>query len=125
MTLKLVSNNATIFVTTRGRRFDTYEAGVQGLREEAKRNPWADLELRTIDGRLAAINAMCDLTPVVIEMAGFGPPIWTEEEGREDLRRYFEQIEEESDERPTYDGGDGRGEMYWRDHPHFQEGLSA
>ena len=50
--------------------------------------------------------------------------IWTEEEEREDLRHYFERIEEESDERPTYDGGDGRGEMYWRDHPYFQEGLS-
>jgi hypothetical protein len=48
--------------------------------------------------------------------------IWTEEEEREDLRRYFEQVEKETDERPTYDGGDGRGEMYWRDHPFFQEG---
>jgi hypothetical protein len=45
--------------------------------------------------------------------------ITTEAEEREDLRRYFEQVEKESDERPTYDGGDGRGPMYWRDHPHF------
>ena len=48
--------------------------------------------------------------------------IWTEEEERENLRRHFEQIEKESNERVTYDGGDGRGEMYWRDHPYFQEG---
>jgi hypothetical protein len=48
--------------------------------------------------------------------------IWAEEEEREDLRSYFEQIEEDSDERPTYDGGDGCGEMYWRDHAYFQEG---
>jgi hypothetical protein len=73
MTLKLVSNNATIFVTTGGRRFDTYQAGVQGLREEAKRNPLADLELRTIEGRLAAKSSVFGLTPVVIEKAGFGP----------------------------------------------------
>jgi hypothetical protein len=50
--------------------------------------------------------------------------IWTEEEERENLRRHFEQIEKESNQRVTYDGGDGRGEMYWRDHPYFQEGLS-
>jgi len=48
--------------------------------------------------------------------------IITEAEEREDLRSYFEEVEKESDERPTYDGGDGRGEMYWRDHPFFQEG---
>jgi hypothetical protein len=48
--------------------------------------------------------------------------IWTEEEERENLRRHFEQIEKESNERVTYDGGDGRGEMYRRDHPYFQEG---
>jgi hypothetical protein len=48
--------------------------------------------------------------------------IWTEEEERENLRIHFEQIEQESNERVTYDGGDGRGEMYWRDHPFFQEG---
>ncbi len=48
--------------------------------------------------------------------------IWTEEEEREDLRCYFEQVEKESDESPTYDFGDSRGEMYWRDHPFFQEG---
>ena len=48
--------------------------------------------------------------------------IWTEEEERENLRRHFEQIEKESNERVTYDGGDGRGEMYWREHPFFQEG---
>jgi hypothetical protein len=50
--------------------------------------------------------------------------ITTEEEERENLRRYFEQVEKESNERITYDGGDGRGEMYWRDHPYFQEGLN-
>jgi hypothetical protein len=33
------------------------------------------LELRTLGGRLAARSAMFDLTPVVIEMAGFGPPL--------------------------------------------------
>jgi hypothetical protein len=44
-----------------------------------------------------------------------------EGEERENLRRYFEQIEKESNERVTYDGGDGRGAMYWRDHPYFQE----
>jgi hypothetical protein len=78
MTLKLVSDNTTIFVTTGGRRFDTYEAGVQGLWEEAERKPWADLELRTFEGRLAAKSSVFDLTPVVIEMAGFGraiPPL--------------------------------------------------
>jgi hypothetical protein len=48
--------------------------------------------------------------------------VTTEEEEREDLRRHFEQIEKESNERITYDGGDGRGEMYWRDHPFFQDG---
>jgi len=48
--------------------------------------------------------------------------IRTEEEERESLRRDFEQIEKESSERVTYDGGDGCGEMYWRDHPYFQEG---
>jgi hypothetical protein len=48
--------------------------------------------------------------------------IWTDEEEREKLRIHFEQIEKESNERATYDGGDGRGEMYWRDHPYFQEG---
>jgi hypothetical protein len=48
--------------------------------------------------------------------------ITTEAEEREALRRYGEQIEKESDERPTYDGGDGRGELYWRDHPYFQAG---
>jgi hypothetical protein len=48
--------------------------------------------------------------------------ITTEAEERESLQRYFEQIEKESNERVTYDGGDGRGEMYWRDHPYFQEG---
>ncbi len=48
--------------------------------------------------------------------------IWTEGEERENLRRHFEQIEKESNERVTYDGGDGRGEMYWREHPFFQEG---
>jgi hypothetical protein len=48
--------------------------------------------------------------------------IWTEEEEHEVLQRHFEQVEEESDERPTYYGGDGRGPMYWRDHPFFQEG---
>ena len=48
--------------------------------------------------------------------------IRTEEEERENLRRHFEQIEKESNERVTYDAGDGRGEMYWRDHPYFQEG---
>jgi hypothetical protein len=92
MTLKLVSDNATIFVTTGGRRFDTYEAGVQGLREEVKRTQWADLELRTLDGRLAARNTMFDLTPVVIEMEGFGPPV------PDDL----EQVEEESNEYDPY-----------------------
>jgi hypothetical protein len=48
--------------------------------------------------------------------------IWTEEDEHERLQDHLEQIEKESDERPTYDGGDGRGEMYWRDHPFFQEG---
>jgi hypothetical protein len=48
--------------------------------------------------------------------------IWTEEEEREDLRLHLEHIEKQGDERPTYDGGDGRGPMYWRDHPYFQEG---
>ena len=48
--------------------------------------------------------------------------IWTEEEERENLQSHFEQIEKGSNERATYDGGDGRGEMYWRDHPYFQEG---
>jgi hypothetical protein len=65
-------------------------------------------EALAVKAKFAAINRHVD--------------VWTEEEEREDLRRYFEQVEKESDERPTYDGGDGRGEMYWRDHPFFQEG---
>jgi hypothetical protein len=48
--------------------------------------------------------------------------ILTEEEERENLRIHFEEIEKESNERVTYDGGDGLGPMYWRDHPFFQEG---
>jgi hypothetical protein len=47
--------------------------------------------------------------------------ITTEAEEREKLQHRLEQIEEESDERPFYDAGDGRGPMYWRDHPYFQE----
>jgi hypothetical protein len=47
--------------------------------------------------------------------------ITTEAEEGENLRSYFEEVEKEGGERPTYDGGDGRGEMYWRDHPFFQE----
>jgi hypothetical protein len=65
-------------------------------------------EALEVEAKFTAINRRVD--------------IWTEEEEREDLRRYFEQVEEESDERPTYDGGDGCGEVYWRDHPFFQEG---
>ncbi len=54
-------DDATTFVTT--------EAGVQGLRErprEARMLIWNSLTAR---------SAMFDLTPVVIEMAGFGPPV--------------------------------------------------
>jgi hypothetical protein len=47
--------------------------------------------------------------------------IWTEEEVREDMRRCFEGIEKGSDDRIVLDGGNGR-EIYWRDHPLFQEG---
>jgi hypothetical protein len=36
------------------------------------------------------------------------------------LRREFEKAEQAGD-RPTFDGGDGLGEMYWRDHPSFKE----
>jgi len=68
-------DDATTYVTTGGRSFVTYDAGVQGLREEAKRSPRTDLELRTLEGCLAARSAMFDLTPVVIEMAGFGPAV--------------------------------------------------
>jgi hypothetical protein len=50
--------------------------------------------------------------------------ITTEAEEREKLQYQFEQIEEESNERPIYDAGDGRGPMYWRDHPYFHEGPS-
>jgi hypothetical protein len=50
--------------------------------------------------------------------------VWTEFEEHERLRRYLEEIEAETDERPTYDAGDGRGSMYWRDHPHFQDNVS-
>jgi hypothetical protein len=62
-------------------------------------------EAREVKAKFNAINRHVD--------------IWTEEEEREDLRRYFEQVEKETGERPTYDGGDDRGPMYWRDHPHF------
>jgi hypothetical protein len=48
--------------------------------------------------------------------------IWTEFEEHERIRHGLEQIEAESDARPIYDAGDGRGPMYWRDHPYFQEG---
>jgi hypothetical protein len=46
--------------------------------------------------------------------------ITTEAEERESIRRYLELVEERSSERPTYDAGDGVGEMYWRDHPYFK-----
>jgi hypothetical protein len=65
-------------------------------------------EAMTVKAKFEAINRYVIIT--------------TKEEERENLRRYFEQIEKESNERVTYDGGDGRGEMYWRDHPYFQEG---
>jgi hypothetical protein len=50
----------------------------------------------------------------------------TKQERREILRRIFEEMEKVSvdGERPTCEFGDGRGEMYWRDHPYFQERLS-
>ena len=48
----------------------------------------------------------------------------TEAEEREIVRQFLEQAERESDERAIYDAGDGRGPMYWRDHPHFQAAVS-
>jgi hypothetical protein len=68
-------------------------------------------DARAVEAKFNAINRHVD--------------IWTEEEERESLRIHFEQIEKKSKKstkRLTYDGGDGRGEMYWRDHPFFQEG---
>jgi hypothetical protein len=47
--------------------------------------------------------------------------IATKVEVREKLQHQFEEIEEESNERPICDVGDGRGPMYWRHHPYFQE----
>ena len=44
--------------------------------------------------------------------------IMTEAQERETVRRFLEQVESESDARPTITTDDGR-EIYWRDHPEF------